>query len=91
MFYNNDYFSVPKENTVIAELYFRLNSDQMSHYKRVFSFMDFLGAIGGVSRILLQIVGVLIGSYSKFLASFSTIGMLYKIKSKDPIFDEKDH
>jgi len=52
--------------------------------------MDFLGAIGGVSRVMLQIIGFIIGTYSNFFATFSTIGMLYKIESTDQIFDDED-
>ena len=52
--------------------------------------MEFLGSIGGVSRILMQTVAFLIGGYSKFQASFATISMLYKIKSEEKLFDENE-
>ena len=71
-FYNHDEFEVPKSSKVIAELYWRLNSDQVTHWRKAFSLMDLFGALGGVSKILLQVCGFTIISYSKFWSSFST-------------------
>lgn len=53
MFYNSDTFVVPESKTEIAEMYFRLEVDQMSHSRVVFSSMDFIGSLGGVSGFML--------------------------------------
>ena len=53
VFYNSDTYDVPKDKSVIAEVYFRLDSDQITHHRVVFAIMDFFGALGGVSRVLL--------------------------------------
>lgn len=53
--YNTDIFNsapVGMENT-IAEMYFRLEVDQISHGRDVYDFMDFIGDLGGVPAIML--------------------------------------
>jgi hypothetical protein len=42
--------------------------------------MDFVGSMGGVSRILLTICGWIYGSYATFYSSISTITFLYKLR-----------
>jgi hypothetical protein len=53
VFYNSDSFEVPKTNTVIAEIYYRLDNNQVTHKRVVFSFMDFVSSMGGINRVLL--------------------------------------
>ena len=48
--------------------------------------MDFFGAIGGVSRILLSICGIFFGGYAKFQSAFSINSQLYKVKTNKDIF-----
>ena len=79
IFYNHDTYEVPKTNTLIAEMYWRLGNDQVTHWRKAFSLMDLFGALGGVSKILLQVCGFVVMSYSQFWASFSTTSMLYKV------------
>lgn len=86
--YNTDiYKSAPLglEN-VIAEMYYRLEVDQITHGRVVYNFMDFIGDLGGVPAIMLQLAGWVIGSYSAFHASFATMSALYRVKSNDKLF-----
>lgn len=55
MFYNSDtYPTAPTgSENLIAEMYFRLEVDQISHTRNVYALMDFIGALGGVSDLLL--------------------------------------
>lgn len=71
---------------MIAEQYYRLEVDQITHGRVVYNFMDFIGDLGGVPAILLQLAGWLIGSYSAFHASFATLSALYRFKSGERIF-----
>lgn len=86
--YNTDvYKSAPAGmEDVIAEIYFRLEVDQISHGRTVYNFMDFIGDLGGVPAIMLQLAGWVIGSYSAFHASYATMSALYRIKCNDKIF-----
>ena len=68
-------------------MYFRLQVDQVTHTREVYTFMMFLGNLGGVTDLLLQIAGVILGGYAAFHSSFATIASLYIFKSnKNPIF-----
>jgi len=71
---------------VIAEIYFRLEVDQISHGRTVYNFMDFIGDLGGVPAIMLELAGWAIGSYSAFHASYATMSALYRVKSTEKIF-----
>ena len=57
----------------IAEFYFRLDVDKIKHSRIVFGFMDWLGAIGGVERALLKIIGFFIGGYISFHSNIEMI------------------
>jgi hypothetical protein len=48
VFYSSDVLDVPPGNTLMVEFYFRLDVDQIEHSRVVFSFMDFIGSLGGV-------------------------------------------
>lgn len=67
----------------VAEMYFRLEVDQLTHTRVVYTFMDFIGDMGGVSDIMLQLASWLIGSYAAFHASWATVSALYRIKLPD--------
>lgn len=82
VFYNSDTWDVPKNKSEIAEVYFRLDTDQVTHHRKVFAIMDFFGALGGVERILLKVCGLFYGGFANFEALFETNGQLYKVKSK---------
>lgn len=43
--------------------------------------MDFIGALGGVTDILLQICGWIIGGYAAFHSAFMTMSQLYTVKN----------
>ena len=90
VFYNHDIYEVPKTNTLIAQMYWRLNNDQIMHWRKAFSIMDLFGSLGGVSKILLSICTFFVSGYSNFWAKFSTTSMLYNIKSSIKIFGDED-
>lgn len=82
MFYNSDtYPSGPKG--VIAEMYFRLEVDQVSHGRVVYTIMDFIGDLGGVPDLLLQICGWVLGGWAAFHSSFATLSHLFRVKSSE--------
>ena len=90
MFYNSDTYDVPLTNTVIAEIYFRLDSAQVTHKRVVFSFMDFVSSMGGIERVLLKICGLVYSGYAGFWSVFATLGFLYKLRSENTIFKTRD-
>ena len=57
---------VTKEYTVVAEMYFRIKADQITHSRKVFNFTDWLGTIGGVSELLLAAIAMFYGGYAEF-------------------------
>ena len=91
LFFSSDTYPSAPESTpdLIAEIYFRFEVDQVSHSRVVYALMDFIGSLGGVSDLLLQIIGWIFGGYAAFHSSVATISALYRIKSKDPSVFEK--
>ena len=60
------------------ESFFRIESEEILHSRIVFRLMDWLGAIGGVERILMNFTIFILGSYSKFN---STIELINQVNS----------
>lgn len=81
-FYSSDTYPSPPESNeyLIAEIYFRLGVDQITHSRDVYFFINFIGDIGGVTGLLLKISGFIIGGYTSFHSIFTTISSLYKVK-----------
>jgi len=80
MFYNSDTFDVPDRKTEIAEMYYRLEVDIVYHSRVVFSSMDFIGSLGGVSDFVLMMAGLIYGGYATFHSMIITIFVLYRIR-----------
>jgi hypothetical protein len=83
--YNTDTWqSAPAgSEQLVAELYFRLEVDQITHSRIVYNFMDFIGDLGGVRDIMLEIAGWLIGSYAAFHSAWATMSALYRVRLPD--------
>jgi hypothetical protein len=64
-------------------MYFRLEVDQITHTRVVYNFMDFIGDLGGVRDIMLELAGWLIGSYAAFHSSWATVSALYRVRLPD--------
>ena len=77
LFYNNDVFDVTADYNNIAEVYFRLGADQYKHTRKVFQFYDWLGSIGGVTRVLGRGFNLFFGTYIQLTASIAIMNSLY--------------
>ena len=77
IFYSADIYETFAERTELAEFWFRLDVNQIVHKRIVFSFMDFVGALGGVPGFLLKMGSLVVGGFSAFYASISTVAVLY--------------
>jgi len=91
-FFNQDTYVVPvvpsSEKSLIAEIYFRLEIDQISHERVVYGFFDWLESMGGVPEILKSIASLMVGGYLAFHASLTNMGYLYTLSSKHKTFGE---
>ena len=77
------------DKTVLAEVYFRLDIDEIHHERVVYGAFDVLEAIGGVPEILKIIAYSVMGGYLTFHANIMHIGSLYKLKSDETVFTTK--
>ena len=78
-FFNQDTFKVDKKQNLLAEIYFRLEVDQMSHTRKVDDIYVYLEKIGGVPEVLKQIASILVGSYCFFYSQMVNIAIIYKV------------
>ena len=65
---------------ISAEMYFRLDINQIVHGRVVFSLMDFIGSLGGVSDFVLKVAGWVFGGYATFHSLIITIQVLFRIR-----------
>jgi len=68
VFFSSDtYPNAPSDNQkLISEMYFRLDSNQVTHSRDAFYIMDLISKLGGVERLLLKICGWFLGGYASF-------------------------
>lgn len=62
--YSFDCYKQRKER--LNEMWVRIAVDQINHRRKVFGMMDFIGAIGGVSRVFFSLAIFLYGGYAGF-------------------------
>ena len=90
-FFNLDSYKVNLDINLIAEIYFRLEIDEIIHYRDVGTFFDWLEAIGGIPEILKLLFNLVIGTYLTFHSTMMNLKTLYKVESEQAVFkkDEK--
>jgi hypothetical protein len=80
--YNEDTFDlapgVSDNMYAIADIYFRISTDQFNHVRSVENVIDFLGNVAGITDLLQQILIFIVGSYSVFFSNLNMIKALYK-------------
>ena len=59
---------MPEDYPVIGEYWFRLHVDAIDHSRVVFGIVDWLGAIGGIEDVLMQVLAFFLGGYIQFNA-----------------------
>ena len=62
-FFSADLIDVGEDYPIIAEMYFRIKSDAISHSRAVFSVMDWLGAVSGIEEFLMDLCIFALGGY----------------------------
>ena len=75
--YNSDTFDTSPSQTLIAEMFFRIQSDKIVHSRTVYGLIDWLGDIGGIEDVLNIVVMMFIGNYLKFNCSIMVMQSLY--------------
>lgn len=55
------------------------------------SFMDWVGALGGVTRILLKMTGWFIGGYAAFNSMYASVANFYQVKSEKKLFNQGEN
>jgi hypothetical protein len=51
---------------MLGEIYFRLDNDLINHTRQCFSFMNFVGDVGGVRDVLIAIISFFFGGFANF-------------------------
>jgi len=80
--YSSDYLTVGKDYSMIAEMYFRMSTDSLEHKRVVYKFMDWLGALGGVEKILMKIILLVTGGFTSFNSNINTSNINNTINRK---------
>ena len=68
---------VDDDYKMLAQLFIRLDVEEIIHTREVFSFMDFLGDLGGVTEILTKTSSFLIGGFLAWNAGLEMMISLY--------------
>ena len=57
------HFSLPKEHKYLAEIFFRIDVNEVIHLRKVYSFGDWLASVAGIERLLLKWITFVIGGW----------------------------
>ena len=74
--FSSDTLQVSHEYNIICEMWFRIKTDAITHSRNVFGIMNWLGAIGGVNKVLLDILGFLFCGFAEFNCSIESLKFL---------------
>ena len=90
--YNHDTYHTHKDaNTdVIAKYYFRLEIDVHTHFRNLYSIMDFISDVGGVSKSIMATLVALLGGASFFTSRVELMLHLYSDEGLFKFFDTSD-
>ena len=68
--------------SIIAECWYRLEIQTVTHEREVFLFEEFLGSIDGIYELLKKIVAFIFGPYITYQSQMRWIQKLYKFEDK---------
>jgi len=77
-FFSSDTLSVGLDHPVVAEMYFRVSVDEIIHSRIVYKLMDWLGALGGVEKILIKVIKLIAGGFLQFHSAVTTFDIQNK-------------
>ena len=74
--FSSDEIEVGDEYPVLAEMYFRIKADTIIHSRAVFTIMEWLGSVGGVEDILMDMFCFIFGGYCQYNSIIETFDHL---------------
>ena len=74
--FSSDSIPVTDEYPVLVEMYIRVKVDSIGHSRKVYAMMDWLGSIGGIRDILMEMLSAFFGGYCAFNATLQTFGKM---------------
>jgi hypothetical protein len=66
--FNDYHYSLPGEHKYLAEIFFRLDVNEVVHYRKVYGFGDWLATVAGIERLLLKWVTFVLGGWIQYNA-----------------------
>ena len=70
--FSSDEVEVGEHYPVVAEMYFRIKTDTIVHSRNVVTIMDWLGSVGGVEDILMDMMIFAFGGYCQYNSVIET-------------------
>ena len=66
--YNNYHYSLPGEHKYLAEIFFRIDVNEVIHYRKVYGFGNWLASVAGIEKLLLKWITFAIGGWIQYNA-----------------------
>ena len=61
--YNDYHYSLPGDHKYLAEIFFRLDVNEVIHYRRVYGIADWLSTIAGIDGFLTRWISFVVGGW----------------------------
>ena len=77
--FNNDVFEIDPllATNKLASIFFRIDTEEVQHTRKVYQLMDILGELGGLNSALTAMVMVVFGSYLTFSSDINYMTYMY--------------
>lgn len=85
--FSSDELIVGEDYHTIAEMYFRIKTDQIQHTRIVFNIMNWLGSIGGIKELLISFVCFIFGGFAEFNGFIQILNVLCVNQASDGQFE----
>ena len=61
--FNDYHFYLPGDHKYLAEIFFRIDVNEVYHYRKVYDFGSWLASIAGIEKLLLKWITFVFGGY----------------------------
>ena len=74
---------LPNGAQLFYTMHFSVSNEVVEHVRKVYTFFNLLGYIGGLLEIIILIAGLLVAPWAEFVYIEKALQLLYHLKSKD--------
>lgn len=80
--YNNYQYALPGDHKYLAEVFFRIDVNEIIHFRKVYDFGSWLASIAGIEKLLLKWITFFFGGFLQYNATIEIINQHFTKKAR---------